>query len=224
MTHYWASVDQLLTYRPVGLYIPGMTPNREIQAASTRNKILMVAAEEILKNGFQSTSLGDILKQADISKGCFYHHFATKQELGYAVLDESLTEVKTEIWMPIINSDNPLQAVIDMFNSPDQYLDCESVKHGCPINNLAQEMSAIDEGFRARIETIYSDWKTHLTTALQRCQKNGFMNKQTDPEHIATLIIAVSQGAIGIAKNAQQPASFTEYTRGLVEYLTSLKI
>ncbi len=201
-----------------------MSPNRETQAASTRNKILMVAAEEILKNGFQSTSLGDILKQADISKGCFYHHFATKQELGYAVLDESLTEVKTEIWMPIINSGNPLQSVIDMLNSPGEFLDCESVKHGCPINNLAQEMSAIDEGFRARIETIYSDWKTHLTTALQRCQESGYMKKQTNPKHIATLIIATLQGAIGIAKNAQQPASFTEYTRGLVEYLTSLQI
>ena len=200
-----------------------MTQSRETQAESTRNKILMIAAEEILKHGFQSTSLGDILKRAQISKGCFYHHFETKQALGYAVLDESLTEVKTEIWMPIITSDNTLQSVIDMFNSPEQYLDCESVKHGCPINNLAQEMSPIDEGFRERIEAIYTDWKKHLSDALKRCQENGFMRSDVDPDHIATLIIAVSQGAVGIAKNAQQPASFSEYTQGLVNYLTSLK-
>ena len=200
-----------------------MTQSRETQAESTRNKILMIAAEEILKHGFQSTSLGDILKRAQISKGCFYHHFETKQALGYAVLDESLTEVKTEIWMPIITSDNTLQSVIDMFNSPEQYLDCESVKHGCPINNLAQEMSPIDEGFRERIEAIYTDWKKHLSDALKRCQENDFMRSDVDPDHIATLIIAVSQGAVGIAKNAQQPASFSEYTQGLVNYLTSLK-
>ena len=200
-----------------------MTQNRETQAEATRSKILMIAAEEILKHGFQSTSLGDILKRAQISKGCFYHHFATKQALGYAVLDESLTEVKTEIWLPIINSDNTLKSVIDMFSSPEQYLDCESVKHGCPINNLAQEMSPIDEGFRERIEAIYTDWKKHLSDALKRCQKNGFMTNDVEPDDIATLIIAVSQGAVGIAKNAQQPTSFSEYTQGLVNYLKSLQ-
>ena len=204
--------------------MPAMVPSKESQAESTRSRILMVAANEILRNGFQSTSIGDILKLAEISKGCFYHHFATKQALGYAVLDESLSEVKTEIWMPIINSENTLQAVIDMFNSPDQYLDCESVKHGCPINNLAQEMSPVDEGFRERIEAIYDEWKTHLSAALARCQKNSFMDKSADANEVATLIIAVSQGAVGIAKNAQQPASFIEYTRGLVNYLKSLQI
>ena len=223
MTHYLVSVDPLLTYRPVGLYIDAMVQNRETQAEATRSKILMLAAEEILKHGFQSTSVGDIIKRAHVSKGCFYHHFSTKQALGYAVLDESLSEVKREIWLPIINSDNALKSVIELFNSPDQLVDCETVKHGCPINNLAQEMSPIDEGFRARIETIYTDWKVHLTNALKQCQKNGHMSDEANPEQIATLIIAVSQGAIGIAKNAQQPSSFTEYTRGLVDYLTSIQ-
>ncbi len=199
-----------------------MNQTREIQAESTRSKILQVAAEEILKNGFQSTSVGDILNRTELSKGCFYHHFSSKQELGYAVLDESLVEVKREIWMPIINSQNPLQSVINMFNSPEQYMDCETVKHGCPINNLAQEMSPIDEGFRARIEAIYSDWKAHLTDALKNSQVNDLMREDVNPEQIATLIIAVSQGAVGIAKNAQQPSSFNEYTRGLVNYLSSL--
>ena len=200
-----------------------MNQTRENQAESTRRRILQFAAEEILKNGFQSTSVGDILKRAELSKGCFYHHFSTKQELGYAVLDESLVEVKRDIWMPILKSHNPLQSVINMFNAPEQYIDSESVKHGCPINNLAQEMSPIDEGFRARIEAIYTDWKTHLTSALENCQKDGLMHEDVNPEQIATLIIAVSQGAVGIAKNAQQPSSFKEYTHGLVNYLTSLQ-
>ncbi len=201
-----------------------MSTDRESQAESTRSKILAIAADEIVCHGFQSTSVGDILKRAEVSKGCFYHHFSTKQELGYAVLDESLSQVKAEIWLPIINSDNTLQAVIEMFNSPEKFMDCESVKHGCPINNLAQEMSPIDEGFRERIEAIYADWKKHLLAGLKRCQENGKMKKSAKADEVATLIIAVSQGAVGIAKNAQQPASFTEYTRGLVNYLKTLQI
>ena len=213
----------MLTYRPVGLYIPGMTISREIQAASTRDKILAIAAEDIFRGGFQASSIGEIIRKANVSKGCFYHHFSTKQALGYAVLDETLTKVKNEIWLPILSSENPLHSIIDMFTNPEEYLDCESVKHGCPINNLAQEMSPIDEGFRERIESIYGHWRQQLSTSLQRCQRNGDMSKDVDADEIATLIIAVTQGAVGIAKNSQHPESFSEYTRGLTQYLRELQ-
>ncbi len=110
-----------------------------------------------------------------------------------------------------------------MFNNPENHFDCERIKLGCPINNLAQEMSPIDEGFRERIETIYISWKSRLTESLQYCQKNGVMSKDIDASEVATLIMAVTQGAIGIAKNSQQPTSFSEYTRGLTQYLRALQ-
>lgn len=201
-----------------------MISTRDQQAESTRVKILNFAAEEVLRSGFQSASVGEIIRKAGVSKGCFYHHFPTKQELGYAVLDEMFTRVKTEIWEPILSSDNPLESIINMYENPDHEVDCERIKHGCPINNLAQEMSPIDEGFRERIEIIYSSWKERLTESLHACQKKGYMNNDVQASDIATLIMAVTQGAVGIAKNSQQPESFTEYTRGLSQYLRELQI
>ena len=201
-----------------------MISTRDQQAEATRIKILNYAAEEVLRSGFQSASVGEIIRKAGVSKGCFYHHFPTKQELGYAVLDEMFTRVKRDIWEPILSSENPLESIINMFENPDHEADCESVKHGCPINNLAQEMSPIDEGFRERIENIYLSWKQRLTESLQHCQKKGYMNNQVKAQEIATLIMAVAQGAVGIAKNSQQPESFSEYTRGLTQYLRELQI
>ncbi|MFK8026525.1 MAG: TetR/AcrR family transcriptional regulator [Gammaproteobacteria bacterium] len=214
----------MLTNRPVGLYIDKMVTERETQAISTRNNILDIATQEILRCGFQSSSIGEIIKKANISKGCFYHHFSTKQALGYAVLDETLIKMKHEMWYPILSSDNPLQSIIEMYINPENYLDCESVKHGCPINNLAQEMSPIDEGFRTRIENIYTQWREQLSIALKESQQSGKMSKDVDADEISTLIMAVTQGAIGIAKNAQNPESFTEYTHGLLQYLQKLKL
>ncbi|MEO0971905.1 MAG: TetR/AcrR family transcriptional regulator, partial [Pseudomonadota bacterium] len=57
------------------------------QAEQTRDRILTSAAEEIYRVGFQAASTANILKQLGISKGALYHHFASKQALGYAVLD-----------------------------------------------------------------------------------------------------------------------------------------
>ena len=201
-----------------------MATDRELQAELTRSNILEIAAQEILRNGFQSSSIGEIIKKANVSKGCFYHHFSTKKELGYAVLDHSIEHVKTELWMPLLTSDNPLTAIINMFSHPEQYLDSERVKFGCPINNLSQEMSPIDEYFREKIEIMFADWKTHLSASLKRCQDNGDMKTDASAEEIATLIIAVTQGATGIAKNSQQTKSFSEYSHGLVKYLKFLQL
>ncbi len=213
----------MLTYRPVGLYPCKMNAPKPASSENTREKIICSAAEEILLTGFQAASINNIINKAGVSKGCFYHHFPTKQHLGYAVLDEMFTQVKTEIWEPIFTNANTLQAIINLYTEPDKTLDCEHVKHGCPINNLAQEMSPIDEGFRARIEEIYTSWKQRLTDELQKCQQHGYMNNTVEASDIATLIIAVTQGATGIAKNAQNPTSFIEYTHGLCNYLKSLQ-
>lgn len=196
-----------------------MTTHRDLQAEVTREKIMTAAAEEIYRVGFQAASVGVILRKLGISKGCFYHHFPTKQELGYAVLEESFAKLQAEIWEPALRSEDPLRAIIEMFSKADKKLDCERIKHGCPINNLAQEMSPIDEGFRKRVEKIYRNWRKHLTQALLRAQKEQTMSDDVDANEVATLIMAVTQGAIGIAKNAQKPKIFKDFTRGLVNYL-----
>ena len=199
-----------------------MATHRDIQAEITREKIMAAAGNEIYRVGFQATSIGEILRKLKISKGCFYHHFPTKQELGYAVLEESFSKLQVEIWEPALRSEDPLAAIIEMFSNLDKKLDYEKIKHGCPINNLAQEMSPIDEGFRKRVEKIYRTWRKRLTEALLRAQKERYMRKDVDASEVATLIMAVTQGAIGIAKNAQRPAIFTDFTRGLVHYLESI--
>ena len=201
-----------------------MAIRRELQAELTREKIMETAAEEIYRVGFQATSIGEILRKLGVSKGCFYHHFQTKQQLGYAVLEEMYFKIQAEIWNPILNGNDPLNGIIKLYRDTNKELETERIKHGCPINNLAQEMSPIDEGFRKRVEKIYQTWHKQLTLALKRAQKENTMRSDIDPNEVAALIIAVTQGAVGIAKNAQQPKTFKEYTRGLIHYLEQLRI
>lgn len=191
---------------------------------TARDRILNVAAQEILVAGFQASSLGTILRKSKVSKGCFYHHFETKQALGLAVLEESFITIIKQIWEPIFDSANPLASLIDLLSGQIKNADDNDIKLGCPINNLAQEMSPIDDKFRQRIELIHQVWKQRLTKALEKSQQQQQMLNTVDAKSIATLTIATTQGAIGIAKNAQRKESFIEYTQGLVQYLTSLQI
>ena len=54
----------------------------------TRQTLLQAAFQEIYRSGFQAASLRNILSKVGITKGALYHHFGSKQELGYAVVDE----------------------------------------------------------------------------------------------------------------------------------------
>jgi len=79
------------------------------------------------------------------------HHFASKQHLGYAVLDELIGPLLLKRWLdPLADSADPLTAVQRAFR---RYVEDDIASgmwlQGCPLNNLAQEMSPLDAGFHA---------------------------------------------------------------------------
>jgi TetR/AcrR family transcriptional repressor of nem operon len=99
----------------------------------------------------------------------------------------------------------------------------ERMRHGCPINNLAQEMSPLDEGFRERVAAIYRRWQQTLERALERAREFGQMRPEADPAVIAAMIVATTQGAVGMAKNSLDETVFRQALAGLLAYLRSLK-
>ena len=76
-------------------------------ADATRQRILDAGAVEIHRHGFRNASVESILADTGLTKGAFYHHFAAKADLGYAVIDESIrTQVLTK-WV------EPIEAALD---------------------------------------------------------------------------------------------------------------
>lgn len=200
-----------------------MVTQRELQADLTREKILEAAAEEIYRVGFQSASIADILKRLGISKGALYHHFPSKQALGYAVLEEVFGTGSLAAWDAALDHADPLAGLREMFLGMEHKLEGQRLQCGCPINNLAQEMSPVDEGFRARIEHIYERWHRRIRDALAGAQQRGLMRTDVDPGEVAYFIIASMQGATGLAKNAQNCAIFRASIHGLLHYLEDLR-
>ena len=92
-----------------------------------------------------------------------------------------------------------------------------------PLNNLAQELSNEDEGFRRRVEGVYKRLQDGVARALRRGQEAGTVRSDIDPERIASFYLAASAGIMGAAKTSQDP----ELMRSLVltsnEYLEGLR-
>lgn len=189
-----------------------------------REQILQAAFDEIHHVGFQAASLSRILARTGLTKGALYHHFGSKLALGYAVVDELLLEYLREIWLrPLEKTDDPIKQMILSLRKMGDNIQQEDLELGCPLNNLAQEMAPIDEGFRCRLEAAYSEWRSGIESALVRGQESGFVRHDVDAKSTAATIVATMEGCIGMAKNAQSRELLLQCGRGIVQYLESLK-
>jgi TetR/AcrR family transcriptional regulator, transcriptional repressor for nem operon len=187
----------------------------------TRERLLEAGFREIHRQGFRPASLEAIVDGAGVTKGALYHHFAGKQALGYAVVDEVLGRLLHEHWLgPIEHAADPLAALIATIRKASQ---SEAVELGCPLNNLAQEMSGVDEGFQHRIGELYRRWEGGVARALQRGQAQGGVRRDVDVAVAATFVVASLAGALGLAKTRQDPTPLRACAESLTGYLRTLR-
>jgi AcrR family transcriptional regulator len=189
----------------------------------TRLRILQAAFAEIYRHGFQGMRIDAVLAEAGVKKGALYHHFPGKQALGYAVLEELIEKRITEIWItPLRDCENPIEGLKKIFANAGDALKAEYFNLGCPLNNLAQEMSPIDDGFRERIQRFFKTWQDAIAEALVRGQEKGFVRIDIDVQETAGFIITVIEGAFGFAKVTQDKERFFRCGRQLEVYLDRL--
>ena len=162
--------------------------------------------------------------KTELTKGALYHHFPNKRALGYAVVDEVILPIMDEMWLePLKKASDPMQGLIDVVEQLPEMKPPEMIEYGCPLNNLAQEMSPLDEGFRQRLDYVFRLWHDVTQEALERAKHQGTMRESVNCDETAHLLWPRLEGCIGIAKNAQSIERLRACNRGLVDYLQSLK-
>ena len=84
-------------------------------------------------------------------------------------------------------------------------------------------MSPLDEGFRTRIEKVFTAWRASFAMAFKRGIEAGTVNSAVLPETAAAFLVSAFEGIVGTAKSAQNDEVLTRSVDGLVYYLDSLK-
>lgn len=187
---------------------------------NTRDKILFSAYQEIHCHGFQSASLSRILARAGVTKGALYHHFDNKTELGYAVIDEVISQrIHLSFIKPLQSFENPVDGLIHLISTSGDAFSLTDIQLGCPLTSLAQEMAPVDEGFRARLIAIYEQWHEAIAASLQKAKDNHFIRQDVDPYTAAFTIVATMEGALNAAKVAQDMSKLYRCGAGLIQYL-----
>jgi TetR/AcrR family transcriptional repressor of nem operon len=174
------------------------------------------------RSGFRSADLDAILAAAGVTKGALYYHFDNKESLGYAVVDEVIASNLHQKWVhPLRNAKNPIDVLVRIIQS--ESLKREYVQRGCPLLNLSQEMSGLDEGFRRRTARLYKDWHDAMAEALREGQKRSVVRSDINANETATFLIAAWEGYVVLGKNSQDARTMQLGQRRVSRHLELLR-
>lgn len=191
---------------------------------ATRRALLERAAAQIHRHGFQAASVEAILAETGVTKGALYHHFRSKHELGLAVLDEVFRDAMLADWQgALATGDQPVEALLGLLERKRADLSVCGIEHGCPVNNLAQEMAGVDEPFRLAIEAVMTSWRNLVARALERGRSAGTVRADVDCRAEAVFITSLIEGAVGAAKTAREPALLGSALAVLASHVEALR-
>jgi AcrR family transcriptional regulator len=185
---------------------------------------LEAAFQQVYRYGFQSAGIDTILAATNVTKGALYYHFDSKEALGHAVVDEIVAKLVRDRWLlPLERSKdrNPIDVLIGIVRSiPTRPKD---VRGGCPLVNLAQEMSPLDEQFRKRLEKLFRAWREGVATLLRKGQSQGTVRRDLNADEAASFLVAMVEGYEVLAKNAQDVKVWEVGIKNIVGWLKSLR-
>lgn len=191
----------------------------------TRKEILGVAFWEVFTRGFQGVSVDDIVKKTSVTKGGFYHQFPTKLDLGYALVEEVISPMIIERWIqPLSTFENPIDGILKQMKTLIGKASPEELKYGCPLNNLVQEMAAVDAGFQKRLQAALNLWINEMDQQLKRAKKSGFIQSNINTRQVAHFVVMAHEGFYGLLKGVNDPKAFDVLYDSLKRYFQTITV
>jgi AcrR family transcriptional regulator len=191
----------------------------------TRARLLDAAFSAMHKTGYQAMRVDAVIKNAGATKGAFYHHFVSKHQLGEAVIDEVLSGAMEQMWVRTLQDyPDPVEGIKAVLRIIPATIGQQFAQLGCPLNNLAQELSPIDEVFREKLNRIFHVWIGSVSEALKRGQQNGSILPGIDTHGAAIFIIAAYEGAVSMSKSEQSDTMLATCASQIELYLEGLRL
>jgi len=197
--------------------------SRPRDAEKTRSEIMRVAFGEIYERGFHATSVDDIVAKTKVTKGAFFHYFPTKNDLGYALADEVLRDMMLRRWVKPLNAyRNPVQGMVKTYRKLMEETTDEELSLGCPLNNLTQEMSAVDPVFREKLREVLQTWIGETEKHLRRAKDEGYVRPNVDVRMAAETAVMMEEGSAALVKNLGERKVYWSLYEGFRLFMESI--
>lgn len=188
-----------------------MTPR---SATPTRERLLDAAQGLINQQGFSATSIDQIIDRVGLTKGSFFYHFRTKNDLARALIDR-FAERDQETLRSCMEraeklSDDPLQQVlifVGLLIEAVRDLDADP-QPGCLFATYCYESGLFDEETKRVIAGAMLSWRTALGEKLRRAAERHPPRFEVDIDGLADMLTVVVEGAFVMTRSLRGPGMF----------------
>lgn len=193
---------------------------KSARGASTRQRILETAARLMYKNGVNGTSVDDVLSASGTGKSQFYHYFASKEALVKELISFHLAALPAaqDALLANLSSLAGIEAWLDQILA-DYH--CGVYAEGCPIGNLASELSGQNEALRLNLQSTFAHWESSLAHGLKAMLGRGELRGGIEAESLATFCVAAIEGALLLAKTEKSAAPLASTLEQVKAHLRS---
>lgn len=191
------------------------------QVQTTRDRIIEVAMELFVFQGYGNTGLAQIARQAGVLPGSLYHFFPTKEDLLAATLEARLVLLKPQVLNPIwARIEDPMERVFGLMDGYRQMLRITDFAHGCPIGNLALELSESNPRIRPLLQRNFDNW----LDAVEGCFREAAdrLPEDTDPRQLALFVLTTMEGGVMLARTSRSFEPFDSAVASLRDYVERL--
>lgn len=181
---------------------------------STRERIVLEADRLFYEQGFEHTSFAQIAEAVGISRGNFYYHFKTKDEILDAVIAYRVqkTSGMLEQWELAAEApDERIRSFIGILMRNRQKI----MQYGCPVGTLCNELSKLDHPAQEdakRLFTLFRDWLR---------QQFVLLGREQDADQLAMHLLALSQGVATLASTFRDEAFIRQEVERLNQWLSA---
>jgi AcrR family transcriptional regulator len=180
----------------------------------TRNHIIEAADELFYRQGFEHTSFADIADAVKISRGNFYYHFRSKDEILDAVIDLRLARTRKMLDQWEAEGDTPgdrIRSFIHMINTNRAKIKL----YGCPVGTLCTELAKLSHPSQPTANTLFTLFRTWL------CRQFEQLGRKTDADELAMHLLARSQGVATLANAFRDEKFIRQEVSHMCDWLRS---
>jgi AcrR family transcriptional regulator len=188
---------------------------------SIKESIIHEALKLFSLKGFSSTSITDILEATGASKGGFYNHFKSKEDLFFAVLAHARQIWREKVLTDLDRVSQPLEKICKLLeNYRDLYLiDSEDIPGGCIFINLAVELADKYPHLADEVNQGFSGFKTMVNNFFNNAKKQGFLRGDTSTEAMTEMVFASMLGASMMYSVDKSTENLQRTIGAIIQYL-----
>jgi TetR/AcrR family transcriptional repressor of nem operon len=189
---------------------------------STRERLVEAARLLFWKHGYSSTGIAQILKEADAGSGSLYYFFPTKEDLLLAVLEWYRENLWSQVVQPVFDRvTDPIERIFGILDAYRRGLLMTSFQHGCPIGNLALELSDSHPAVRELLAVNFTGWRKAIEQCLAECADR--LPETLDREQLALFVLTTMEGSVMLARSYKDIAPYDAAVTQLRDYFDRLR-